>query len=187
MAGLSGFLRAQRGVRCAVAGIVVGALSGTPAFAQPAAPLQYQSGPEWKELGVTPPAYPKAETMIRFPTTWTTSEIFVDGATLTVGDDTVVRYVLVIRTAGGAENVTFEGLRCETGQRRIYAFGRRDQTWSPARVSEWRAIEDTRTNRQHFEFWRDVFCDGRATEPRAEIHRNLLRGGRERPQSIPSD
>lgn len=169
------------------AGLGAWILSGVQAFAQPAAPLPYQSAPEWSELGVTPPAYPKVENLIKFPTTWTTSDVLVDRTTLTVGDDTVVRYVLVIKTAGGAENVTFEGLRCQTGQRRIYAFGRRDQTWSPSKASDWRSIEDTRTNRHHFEFWRDVFCEGRATEPRDVILRNVVRGGRERQLSAPGD
>ena len=180
-AGLAGF--ARRAAAC----LGMAALCGAQVLAQPAARLPYQEGPEWTELGVTPPAYPKAENLIKFPTTWTTSVVLVDPTTLSVGDDTVVRYVLVIKTAGGAENVTFEGLRCQTGQRRIYAFGRRDQIWSPSRTSDWRPIDDTRINRHHFEFWRDVFCDGKATEPRDVILRNLVRGGRERPQSIPSD
>jgi hypothetical protein len=164
-----------------------GLLSGAQVLAQPMAPLPYREAPEWLEMGVTPPAYPKAENLIKFPTTWTNSDILVDRTSFSVGDDAVVRYVLVIKTAGGAENVTFEGLRCATGQRRIYAFGRRDQTWSPSKAGDWRPIEDTRTNRHHFEFWRDVFCDGKATEPRDVILRNVVRGGRERPQSIPSD
>ncbi len=162
-------------------------LSGAQVLAQPMAPLPYREGPEWRELGVTPPAYPKADNLIKYPSAWSNSDILVDRTTLTLGEDAVVRYVLMIKTAGGAENVTFEGLRCETGQRRIYAFGRRDQTWSPATASDWRRIEDTRVNRHHFEFWRDVFCDGKATEPRDVILRNLARGGRERQESIPSD
>lgn len=155
--------------------------------AQSTLPVPDSGENEWKELGVSPPAFPKAETLIRFPTSWTTSEVYVDGATLAVGDDKVVRFVLVIKASGGAENISFEGMRCESGQRRVYAFGRRDGTWSPARVSEWRAVEDARINRHHFEFWRDVFCENKATETRAGILRNLQRGGRERQQSIPSD
>lgn len=162
-------------------------LSSGAALAQSNLPMPYSNENEWKELGVTPPAYPKTESLVKFPTTWTTAEVLVDTATLSIGDDTVVRYALVIKTAGGAENVTYEGLRCATGQLRVYAFGRRDRTWSPARTSDWRAIQDSRINRHHFEFWRDVFCDGKVTEPRAEILRNLQRGGRERPQFSPSD
>ena len=133
------------------------------------------------------PAYPKPASLIRFPTSWTTSEVFVDGETLTVHGDGLIRYTLVVKAAGGAENVSYEALRCGTGQLRVYAYGQRDGTWAAARVSQWRGISDSRINRHHFEFWRDVFCDGKALERRSDILLNLKRGGRERPQSIPSD
>ena len=175
--------------RCVRAGALFGAglLAASLAWAQSSLPVPDYGDNVWKELGVTPPAYPAAAGLVKFPTSWTTSDVLIDGATLTVGVDNVVRYTLVIKTAGGAENVTFEGLRCETGQIRVYAFGRRDRTWVPARVSDWKAVQDTRINRHHFEFWRDVFCDGKVTELRAIILKNLERGGRERQQSIPSD
>ncbi len=158
-----------------------------PAQAQSTLPLPGYGENEWKEMGITPPAYPAAAGLIKFPTSWTTSEVLIDAASLTIGSDNVVRYTLVIKTAGGAENVTYEGLRCETGQLRVYAFGRPDRTWTPARVSDWKPIQDTRINRHHFEFWRDVFCDGRVTEPRAEILKHVQRGGRERAQATPAD
>lgn len=165
----------------------MGLLASSLACAQSSLPMPDYGDNAWKELGVTPPMYPASAGLVKFPTNWTTSEVLIDGATLAVGEDNVVRYTLVIKTAGGAENVTFEGLRCETGQLRVYAFGRRDRTWTPARVSEWKAILDTRINRHHFEFWRDVFCDGKVTEPRAIILKNVERGGRARQQSIPSN
>lgn len=170
---------------CALFG--AGLLAASLAGAQSSLPVPDYGDNAWKEMGVTPPAYPAPAGLVKFPSSWTTSDVFIDGATLAVGDDNVVRYTLVIKTAGGAENVTFEGLRCETGQIRVYAFGRRDRTWSPARVSDWKPIADSRINRHHFEFWRDVFCDGKVTEPRAIILKNLERGGRERQPSIPSD
>lgn len=178
-----------RAVTSALAGAVVaaGLFAAVPALAQSSLPLPGYGENEWKEMGITPPAYPAPAGLIKFPTSWTTSEVLLDGATLTIGSDNVVRYTLVIKTAGGAENVTYEGLRCETGQLRVYAFGRRDRTWTPARVSDWKPIQDTRINRHHFEFWRDVFCDGKVTEPRAQILKHVERGGRERAHATPSD
>ena len=194
MASLIPFRRAARAAsrRGAIHGVWAGALfagmlAAPLAYAQSSLPMPNYGENEWKEMGVTPPAYPTSAGLMKFPTSWTTSDVSIDGATLTVGNDNVVRYTLVIKSAGGAENVTYEGLRCETGQMRVYAFGRRDRTWSPARVSDWKPIQDTRINRHHFEFWRDVFCDGKVMEPRADILKNLQRGGRERQQSIPSD
>jgi CNP1-like family len=159
-----------------------------PVAAQSSLPVPKFDEGDIKDIAAPPlPAYPKAASLLRFPTNWSTNETYVDTDTLVIGEDRVVRYSLVIRSAGGAENVTYEGLRCETGERRIYAFGRRDATWSPARNSAWRQIDDSRINRQHFEFWRDVFCDGRVIEPREKLIANIKRGGREREPSIPSE
>ena len=159
-----------------------------PAVAQSNLPVPRYDEKDSQDSDSPPlPAYPKPASLIRFPTSWTTSEVFVDGETLTVHGDGLIRYTLVVKAAGGAENVSYEALRCGTGQLRVYAYGQRDGTWSTARVSQWRPISDTRINRHHFEFWRDVFCDGKALERRSDILLNLKRGGRERPQSIPSD
>lgn len=76
------------------------------------------------EKQVVMPAYPQAAGLLRFPTDWTRHAVLVDERTLAVGEDGVVRYVLVVRSASGSENVSFEGLHCATGERWIYANGR---------------------------------------------------------------
>ena len=155
-------------------------LAGFSAVAQGSLPVPKAGDDEWKELGTTPPAYPVPAALVKFPTSWTAHEVLIDSVSLNIAADTVVRYTLVIKTAGGAENVTYEGIRCETGQRRVYAYGRRDGTWAVARNADWQPIVDTRANRHYFEFWRDLFCDGKATETRTSILRDLPRGGRTR-------
>lgn len=156
------------------------------ANAQSNLPVPRAEDDEWKELGTAPPAYPVAASLIKFPTTWTSHAVLIDTTTLSIAADNIVRYTLVIRSVSGAENISYEGLRCETGQRRIYAFGRRDGTWSVARNSDWRPVEDTRINRHYFEFWRDLFCDGKLPERRADILRYLPQGGRPRQSSNPA-
>ena len=64
---------------------------------------------------------------------------FIDPQTLSVDKDGVVRYVLVARSMSGAQNVTYEGLRCASAEHRFYAFGRADGTWSRSR-SGWRSL-----------------------------------------------
>ena len=171
----------------AVLGLMI-VLALVPVRAQSSLPVPKFDEGEVKDIDAPPlPAYPKPSSLIKFPTSWSSSEILIDADTLAINQDRVVRFTLVIKGAGGAENVSFEGLRCETGERRVYAFGRRDGTWSVARNSVWRPILDTSINRQHFEFWRDVFCIGKAIEPREKLIANIKRGGREREQSIFSD
>jgi hypothetical protein len=66
--------------------------------------------------------------------------------------------------------VTFEGIRCETRERKIYAVGHNDGTWAQARDPNWRRIE-----RHHppvyMTLWRDYFCPERTlpTKPRQAV------------------
>lgn len=143
-----------------------------------------------KDAEVTLPAFPANEALIPFPTSWTSNAIFVDGSTLKVGNDGVISYALVVRSPSGVDNVSFESMRCGTGERRVHAFGRKTPSgsaWTPARNSSWQAISDRGINRYYFEFWRDVFCDGKRAETQRDVVANLRRGGRERPLSQPSE
>lgn len=105
---------------------------------------------EWQELDVQLPAAPAAASLVPFYVSAATdNHFFIDVASLSVGGDGVVRYVLLVTTAQGARNVTFEGMRCETREFRVYASGRMDGTWSKARKSEWVRIQDAYANRHH--------------------------------------
>jgi hypothetical protein len=100
------------------------------------------------------PAYPRTTTLIEFPVgTMRNIRFYVDTATLSVGTDGIVRYVLVARGSGGAENVSFEGLRCRTAEHKRYAVGRSDGTWRPVSGAAWRPHAAW-----HAELQRDYFC-----------------------------
>jgi len=84
----------------------------------------------------------------------------------------------VVQTQGGARNVTYEGLRCETKERRLYASGRPDGTWARSRNDEWRRIQNMATNRHHAALIFDYFCpSGAIVRDVAEARDALLRGG----------
>lgn len=141
-----------------------------------------------KELDVQFPEYPSAQSLVRFATNWTTNSIFIDHKTLSVDSDGVVRFTLVVRSSSGAESVSFEGVRCVSGERRVFAYGRKGAdggTWAAARGSTWRQINDSGINRHYYEFWRDVFCDGSMPEGKREILQNIASGGRERQRGLP--
>ena len=100
-----------------------------------------------------PPPFPRADTLIEFEVKDVPNlRFFIDGATLSV-EGGVVRYTLVARSAGGAENVSFEGLRCRTAEHRRYATGRSDGTWTKASSSPWRPHAAW-----HKHLQRDYFC-----------------------------
>ena len=79
---------------------------------------------------------------------------------VSVGEDGVVRYTLVVRTGGGATNVSFEGLRCDTTSQRVYAFGHPGSQWSRARISEWRDIVYREVNGHHYVLYTNYMCFG---------------------------
>ena len=113
----------------------------------------------WEELQTKLPPYPKPENWLKFEIgANTANSFFIDAASLSVGDDGVVRYTVVIKTSGGATNVSFEGLRCDSRQLRVYAFGHPNAQWSRARNAGWREIEPRVVNGHHYVLFRDYFC-----------------------------
>ncbi|MDR2614114.1 MAG: CNP1-like family protein, partial [Candidatus Accumulibacter sp.] len=85
----------------------------------------------WQEIEVALPAFPELENLIPFEVGAVRHMRFsIDEKSISVDSDEVIRYSLVAISASGARNISFEGMRCATGERRIYAFGRSDGTWS---------------------------------------------------------
>jgi hypothetical protein len=111
------------------------------------------------ELEVKLPAMPQPANLLPFePSAASSNRFFIDAESISVNDDGTVRYTLVARSPSGAENVSYEGIRCDTIEQKYYAFGRRDGTWSNARSSVWRRIEYKEVNRQHGVLYKDYFC-----------------------------
>jgi hypothetical protein len=130
----------------------------------------------WKELEARIPSYPKAEDLVAFDAGGASPHRFyVDARSLSVGEDGVVRYTLVIKAAGGATNVTFEGIRCELRQQKYYAVGRADGSWVRARNPQWRRIESQDINRQHSVLYADAFCSGKQPHKSVREVLQLLR------------
>lgn len=115
----------------------------------------------WQEIALQLPAAPLPENLAEFyvgPTT--PSKSYVDLKSLSIGADNVVRYTIVTKTNGGAVNVTYEGIRCETFEKKQYAFGRSDGQWSRSRQDKWRRITDAGANRQDAALYKSYFCQG---------------------------
>lgn len=114
---------------------------------------------EFIELEVKLPPLPKPENLLEFqPSAASSNRYYIDAQSIFIGDDGTVRYTLVVRSAGGAENISYEGMRCETTEQKYYAFGRRDGTWSNARDPAWRRIQYKEVNRQYGVLYADYFC-----------------------------
>lgn len=120
---------------------------------------EFEQDKPWVEVAAQLPAYPKAENLMPFNVSSATrNKHFVDAVSISVGEDKVVRYTVVIDAAGGARNVSFEGLRCESGERRLYAYGHPDGTWSKARSAGWESIKLRSLLSYRKALFEDIFC-----------------------------
>lgn len=131
----------------------------------------------WIESETAFPPYPKSENLIPFEVSPVTrNRHFVDAASISLGKDEVVRYTVVIEAAGGAKNVSFEGMRCDSGERRIYAYGHPDSTWSKARTEAWEEIKFNSSLSYQKALYQDHFCpNGIQVRNGAEAILNLRR------------
>jgi CNP1-like family len=116
-------------------------------------------GEEWKELEIRLPKFPKPENLIATHVSGLAGFTFlVDSQSIDIGRDGVVRFVVVARSPGGAENISFEGIRCSTRERKLYAVGRENGTWFSPKVPEWVNFQASRVNSYHDSFARQYFC-----------------------------
>lgn len=144
-----------RTVLCAA--IAVSLLGGLSAQADDEDPV---AEPAVKEAEVPFPAYPVPESLLAFDAGSASGNKFmIDQKSISIGEDRVVRYVLVIRSPSGVDNVSFEGMRCETLERRLYATGRADRTWSRSRNDKWMAISSSTLSLPHMALARLYLCD----------------------------
>ncbi len=113
----------------------------------------------WVEIQAQLPSVPKDENLLPFFVSSATDNLFfVDGSSISTGPDGVVRYVLMVKSASGSANLTFEGMRCASKERKIYAIGRTDGTWARARNPRWDVIRYEARNRHHHMLFDDFFC-----------------------------
>lgn len=135
---------------------------------------------KWEEIETQLPAAPKPENLKSiYVSAGTENRFSVDTASVSVGKDGVVRYTLVVETPGGARNVSFEGMRCSTRERRPYAFGRADGSWSKARRNEWTKLREAEVNRHYAALFLGYFCpDGVIVTNREEALAWIQSGGK---------
>lgn len=142
-------------------------------------PLPYVEREPWKEEGVQLPAYPDGEHYVAVPLQIAGSnlEMFVDEPSLSIGDDGVVRYALMLRSPTGAENLFYEGIRCSTQEWRSYAYGTSAGKWHGLGEASWRAINGLGFERYRLELYRYYLCDPKVgPRDRKEMFRRMRYG-----------
>lgn len=119
----------------------------------------FDHGKDWVNLQTQLPAYPETENLLAFNIGPTSSHShYIDAKSISIGKEGIIRYTLVVKSAQGAENATFEGIRCETRERKRYALGRNNRTWVQPRISEWQRLENIVQDQPQRELAKYYFC-----------------------------
>ena len=93
-------------------------------------------------------------------------ELFVDVKNITLSDkDHVARSWFVVRSEQGAYNGTYEGIRCATGEYKVYAYANPARS-KPLRVVKMPKWSKARKGSYREEMMRDYFCD--YTSPKSQ-------------------
>lgn len=134
----------------------------------------------FKEAEAELPPLPKDADLIVFSVPSTGALQFaVDGKSVTVGQDNVVRYTVVISSQSGARNVTYEGIRCDVFERKLYATLPQGATeWVPNRSesnSVWHRMDTGLRNSYSATLALDYFCDGRTVAGKPAKMLELMR------------
>lgn len=109
----------------------------------------------------------------------------IDPATLSVGKDDVVRFVMVATSNTGAQNVWYQGIHCKQGAVKTYARWTLASSdgpahWYPVDNAEWRSLFDgSAVARPALVLARDGACDGTSpNRPISKMLRELQQGVR---------
>jgi hypothetical protein len=114
----------------------------------------------WREQAAELPAYPQQDRLLEVAVSSGDYpyRVYVDPESVTVGDDRVVRYAVVVASLAGARNVAYEGLRCSTREYRRYAYGT-SGGWQTLDDAPWERIRESGMGQYRFELYRDYLCD----------------------------
>lgn len=117
----------------------------------------------WQETAMVLPAAPQATGLLPFEVATTATQIFaIDAKSISISADGVIHYTLVAQSRSGAENISYEGIRCQTFEKKLYAFGHKDGSWSLSRRDQWEPIMGSAVNRAHMALAQDYFCQNKS-------------------------
>ena len=130
----------------------------------------------WEEAEVTLPTTSPSKDLRPFYVSPSTPNTFaIDAKSLSFGKDEVLRYIVVITTPTGAKQITYEGIRCEKGEWRLYASMQPDGKWIKSPSSRWLPIQYNNYNRYHSALYQDAFCENSIARRKTEDILRLLK------------
>jgi hypothetical protein len=133
--------------------------------------------PDWKETEAPPPPAVRIERLVPLEIAASGLRFGVDPNSVTLAADGVVRYVVVATGSGGAVNAMYEGLRCNTGEVKVYARHNPDSGWVQVRDPQWQPLHNVRNSQHSLHIARNGACVGHGPNGNAaQIVRDLRSG-----------
>lgn len=123
-------------------------------------PRTFVAPDPWQEQGAGGlPAYPEEGRLLEVAssTGGQPYRVYIDPDSLTMGDDRVARYTVVLVSSSGIWNVSYEGLHCGERAYRRYAYGF-DGQWQLLDDKSWRPVTGLGTNRYRKAFYEIYMC-----------------------------
>ena len=141
---------------------------------------------DWQEAEAPPPPAVRTQGLIPLDVPGTALRFGIDPASIQVGRDRVVRYVVVATSSSGTVNAFYEGIRCEGGEVKVYARHNPNTGWVPATRGDWQPLQTTPNSRHSLYIARNGVCMGRGVngnvaqiviDLRAPVDTRYERGG----------
>jgi hypothetical protein len=130
--------------------------------------------PDWKELEAPPPPALRTSGLIPLDVPSSSLRFGIDPASVAIGQDNIVRYVLVATSSsGGAINASYEGIHCHDGKVRVFARSS-GSGWNQTPNSEWQPLDTVGATRYSMIVAQSGVCRNAApNRPVAQILQDL--------------
>ena len=97
--------------------------------------------PDWREVEAPPPPAVSLDGLIAIEMPRSTLRFGVMPGSVALGSDGIVRYVVVASSASGVVNGLYEGIRCGTGEHKVYARHNPGSGWVVAKDAQWQPVQ----------------------------------------------
>ena len=139
----------------------------------------YPEEKAWVEAAAAPPATFSTSSLQPFEVMKNSALSYgIDPKSLTVGEDGVVRYVMVARSDSGALNVMYQGIRCATAETKTYARWSGNSSWNTSPDAAWQALDFRGPTRPAMMLARQGVCEGRTITGNVQKILTTLRSDR---------
>ena len=142
---------------------------------------------EWAEQATQLPPYPQQGNLLEFNVDRPGSRFryYIDQTALSVGeDDNVIRYTLVIESDRGSRNIYYEGMRCDQREYKSYAYGGRNNTFTPIKTPDWKEINGTGVYKFRYDLMDYYMCETGLARSPDKIVANIKSGSANRSHQV---